>query len=1724
MRLPIPPEAVSPTSAPASGSAAGPGPAGSPRSSGGDVDGGADGSYAALLTDETPVAPPTIFDVDPAPEEPAAFPELSLLEMTAAFWQADTGGARAALGAGAPAAEDADEAAYAALGTWRPDRAHWQSLGEVVATERATETDPERRVDLALAAARLAELAGDERQARAHIEAALEMDVPDSTASAARPGWPAVHRARLLLAERAGTLLAEESPGAESLARLALLPHPDQAAYRELQAEWTLARAAAGLTDASAAAQVTATPAGLPRTLAEAELAWREPSVAAAVLAAGGNVRRGALGAALLALAAARTEIAGDFQAAAEQRYDAIELEEPRRLVRMGSLRDVARLETEAAFAELIGLLPAFPPSPLKVSLARWAARLGARLGRDEDAWALLSDVGALGPTTPALARDRVDLRGRARATAVSAGEAAALLAAALGMDPPPAARAMAARDAYAWASEPEMVMAALDRVDELAASASDGAGDAALALGPAVEAVARRATDGGGRARALQVWQRVDPARWLPAAVERARWAAAVPSTGADPSEPPERVAIWREIVARHPDSPVFLYLASAAGRARRAQEAADLLRAGARAWAHTPLEAPLVELAAEARAAVDAEAACRELEALVASVPAGGADGATRLALGRALRRLGDRARWLAFARTEPAGSEARRAALLLEGTFWPDGPGVSSDDAAVDEALRRVPFHPMAIGIALGARPDPARMARRWLDDEGERGPPAAMRRLQAATWSVFGGDAAGALRQLAPLVAGGEAGTNGTAASAEVGAARRLARRLLWADTDPGARGEVLARLAGEVDAPADRLIEAAEHAGRSGGMALAHELLRRAATAPRADLVAAEIRVGVDPLGRSSSHGVEATSGGEGQGEAEPGGRPSPAAAGATDERLAPLERAAQEGRFAEVVERLLIAPPHTAGKADVAALNLAFEIDVGRGTGARAGEILGRALADQAAAAPSGSAVAGLSSAPAAALLYQAFASGPSASGSSAPRPAASGLATSGAASVRVLEAAAARASALGDARSAAIFLLEAAAHGDVAGDPATVERLLRAAVAADPISSPAQAALRAWLTRATRLDEAADAGVTEAEALVDPGLRVHALVRAAALSVMIPPADPDAAAHELTVARARAIALLRRALGISPADGDVFVKLRDLYELTGDHAALAELLAHRLAHTTNPFEMTALQVGRADLFAGPLGDRAAAKVALGAVLAKEPHHARALTRLADLEEEEGNYGQAADLLVQRTAGERSPEKLRELFLRLGRIHTQRAPDAKRAVTAYSRVLQLDANNREALDALSDLYVGLGETRSATAITERLVRLETSAERRGAYQIRLGQLAERAGDARATVQHYRKAVEEAPRDLRALGELIRFLEKTHDLAGRRHVLDTAAVELRAALLARPTDATVRAGFAAVQRWRGRPASAAAAIDLGVLLGGAPADDTTVPDAPPGAAAPAAVRRLAALGNPEVDDRTYPPAVPSSVRHLFRLLGPSERASQRADPARFGADRSHRIPEGRAPRDLFDGIAADLGVGAYDLYTPPPSASSAAPARSGVVLAALPARPPVLVISRAILEMGPGAIRFAGARVLRLAASHLDVALAGTESDLAAWLLGVVRQFVPTYRRDDVTPDAATAATARMARLIPRKLRADLLPFALESSGAIDAGALALGIRDGANRVGLLAQGHLDVGLRVVLGLAGRTPSAESLREHAEARALVEFALSDEHDELVRALA
>ncbi len=325
---------------------------------------------------------------------------------------------------------------------------------------------------------------------------------------------------------------------------------------------------------------------------------------------------------------------------------------------------------------------------------------------------------------------------------------------------------------------------------------------------------------------------------------------------------------------------------------------------------------------------------------------------------------------------------------------------------------------------------------------------------------------------------------------------------------------------------------------------------------------------------------------------------------------------------------------------------------------------------------------------------------------------------------------------------------------------------------------------------------------------------------------------IAAPPPGPPGARTPGAAARPADPAViepLRRILAVDPAHVGAFEQLRAALSAAGEQSALGELLAARIAVATNPFEVAALRLSRAELLAGPLADADGAKAELRAILAKEPQHGKALARLADLQYESGAYGDAAELYLKRALAERSPERLREIFLRIGRIYTRHEHDAKRAADAYKRVLQLEGDNREALVALSDLLIEIGETKNAIAVTERLVDLTPEADKRVPYLIRLGQLWEQAGDLRQAGARFRRAADDAPRNLQAVGEMVRHYDRTRDLPGRRSLLDHALLLLRADLHAGKLDVEVLRALVHVMQWRGRASAAAAGAQLlGVL--------------------------------------------------------------------------------------------------------------------------------------------------------------------------------------------------------------------------------------------------------------------------------------------------------
>lgn len=669
------------------------------------------------------------------------------------------------------------------------------------------------------------------------------------------------------------------------------------------------------------------------------------------------------------------------------------------------------------------------------------------------------------------------------------------------------------------------------------------------------------------------------------------------------------------------------------------------------------------------------------------------------------------------------------------------------------------------------------------------------------------------------------------------------------------------------------------------------------------------------------------------------------------------------------------------------------------------------------------------------------------------------------------------------------------------------AGDGDGALESWRGALADDPGYLPAALALRRAAAGRGDLRGTVDATEREAGCLLVPAHRVRTLLLAAALA-----AEDADAGHE------RAAGLLRAALAIEPTHEGAFEQLRALLDERGDARGLAAALAARIAVAPNPFEVTSLRLARAELLETKLGDRAGARAELESILQRQPEHPRALARLSELEWADQRWAEAAEIYVRRTLVERNPRTLREILLCLGQIHARRLPDPKRAIAAYERVLGLEADNREALEALSELHLAAGDAKLALPPTERLVALEPDPKRRTAFRVRLGDILVRTGDLRRAGVELRRAVDGRPRDVAAVSALAALLERARDGAGRRAVLDHSVGLLRHDVERGELDVDTLRGLATLLALRDRPRAASAAAQLVAALEPGTAE---APGRP--------VRHLEALRRSEVDERAFPPGLPPGIRQIMRLVGPSLRATGPElihQLSRHGISRSDRIGRNEPPRPLFDAMAATVGAGDFDLYIKAP-AGRAAP----VPVRVEPGSPAAVIIGAPIVDFGPAALRFAAARTLRLVATNLDLLLAVPPEEGAALVVGIIRQFVPDYQHPDVRDVLVEPEAARAARLMPRRLRSQVMPFAIESAGRFDPAALHAAVRDGANAVGLLACGDLPAALTVVLATAGLRASATSdaslalspIVAHPEALALLRFAVSDDYDDLALAM-
>jgi tetratricopeptide (TPR) repeat protein len=324
---------------------------------------------------------------------------------------------------------------------------------------------------------------------------------------------------------------------------------------------------------------------------------------------------------------------------------------------------------------------------------------------------------------------------------------------------------------------------------------------------------------------------------------------------------------------------------------------------------------------------------------------------------------------------------------------------------------------------------------------------------------------------------------------------------------------------------------------------------------------------------------------------------------------------------------------------------------------------------------------------------------------------------------------------------------------------------------------AADP--KLLEAAERCYVA-AERWDRAGDVAVRRAEAAAGAGGDAARAVELAR------------AAEHFTRAGDDEVALghLERAAELDPRREATMLALGERYAEAGRFEDLAALLGRRAEHTADKAQRIALRRQIADLFAGQVGDKDAARTAWRKVL-EDGEDAEALDRLIDDAVEQEDFQEATALLRRRRDVAADPEEKTRIALREAGLLAEGLDDVPGAVAAYETILaELDPRCRPALQAIADLEEAADRPADAAKALERELVLVDDPGERAAIGNRLARLYGQLDDAESAIRALDVVRQADADDFDALARLCDLCEKTEKW-GRVAELLAQRVEIEA---------------------------------------------------------------------------------------------------------------------------------------------------------------------------------------------------------------------------------------------------------------------------------------------------------------------------------------------
>ena len=230
--------------------------------------------------------------------------------------------------------------------------------------------------------------------------------------------------------------------------------------------------------------------------------------------------------------------------------------------------------------------------------------------------------------------------------------------------------------------------------------------------------------------------------------------------------------------------------------------------------------------------------------------------------------------------------------------------------------------------------------------------------------------------------------------------------------------------------------------------------------------------------------------------------------------------------------------------------------------------------------------------------------------------------------------------------------------------------------------------------------------------------------------------------------------------------LKILPTDREGLEALSAIASAQSDWSGLADLLARRIALLSNPAEAVPLALQRANLLVEKLNDSAEAIRALEHIISDlDPTSVEAHQALRRVAEAGNDWPRVASVAERQLSFATDPKERVERALEIGCLYRDRLQDAKKAIGAFERVVEIEPEQSDALAALASLYAETKDGEAFIATAEKVLRKTEDATQRRRLLFEMAGAAETMlGEPRRAFELFRRAYVEKP-DEEALGRL-----------------------------------------------------------------------------------------------------------------------------------------------------------------------------------------------------------------------------------------------------------------------------------------------------------------------------------------------------------------------